>query len=73
MSIRRALPSLLALVLLAAGCGRSDAAKAEPDDAVGMGEAEGAAAGSPTAAGQEGGQPGTPANDTTPHRPGGTQ
>lgn len=79
MSIRRSLPALLAAVALAAAaCGESDAVKAGPDDAVGMGSAEGAAEGTGpgTTEGREGmepgttNQPGTPANDTAPHRPG---
>ena len=58
MSIRRSVPFLLAgFALLSAACGRTDAAKGGPDDAVGMGSAEGAAAGSPTAQ-QEGTGPG---------------
>lgn len=78
MSIRR--PSALALLglsLLAAACGESNAAKSSPRDAVGMGEAEGAAAGTSAGSGQSGEvteslgpeQDGTAANDTTPHRP----
>lgn len=76
MSIRRSMPLLLGLSLLAAACGESDAAKSSPRDAVGQGSAEGAAAGSAVNTGIEGmgegttNQPGTPANDTTPHRPG---
>lgn len=77
MSIRRS-PALVLLGLsLLAGCGESNSAKSSPRDAVGMGEAEGAAAG--TSAGSEasaGGmeslspaQDGTAANDTVPHRP----
>lgn len=74
MSIRRSsVPVLLGLSLLAAACGESDAAKSSPRDAVGMGEAEGAAAGtSTTAEGMESLSPeqdGTAANDTVPHRP----
>lgn len=72
MSIRRTLPMLAAVALLAA-CGESNSAKSSPRDAVGMGEAEGAAAGtSTTAEGMESlgpGQDGTAANDTVPHRP----
>ncbi|HEV2736291.1 MAG TPA: hypothetical protein VGV85_15710 [Longimicrobiaceae bacterium] len=74
MYIRRSLPPLLAaLSLLSAACGTSDSAKSSPRDAVGQSSAEGAAEG--TSMGTEGtgsgtsNQPGTPANDTTPHRP----
>lgn len=74
MSIRRTpVLALLGLSLLAAACGQSNSTKSSPGDAVGMGEAEGAAAGtSTTAEGMESlgpGQDGTAANDTVPHRP----
>ena len=74
MSIRRSSAlALLFLSLLSAACGESDAAKSSPRDAVGMGEAEGAAAGTSTSAEDveslSPGQTGTAANDTVPHRP----
>ena len=78
MSIRRSPAfALLGLSLLAAACGESNAAKSSPRDAVGMGEAEGAAAGNAAGGGQSGQvteslgpeQDGTAANDTVPHRP----
>lgn len=78
MSIRRS-PALvlLGLSLLAAGCGESNSTKSSPRDAVGMGEAEGAAAGTSAGSGASGEgmeslsseQDGTAANDTVPHRP----
>lgn len=74
MSIRRSLPPVLvALSLLSAGCGGSNSNKGSPGDAVGMGSAEGAAAGTGASGqateslGPE--QDGTAANDTVPHRP----
>ncbi|HEX8276912.1 MAG TPA: hypothetical protein VF615_30000 [Longimicrobiaceae bacterium] len=79
MSIRRTSAfALLGLSLLAAGCGESNSTKSSPRDAVGLGEAEGAAAGtSPGSSGASGEgmetlspeQDGTAANDTVPHRP----
>ncbi len=72
MSIRRTLPLLAALSLLAAGCGTSDSTKSSPRDAVGQSSAEGAAEGTALGEGMESraSDPGgTTANDTTPHRP----